>query len=235
MHRTRSPHYMEKSRSFRLDRYVSLRSEIARDRHGMGVFRSHHYLRGMPGSENVFNDDDPPTGGFECSFLSLTHAKQGVIYHADFQTPTSAAFHMLTTLVHSRVDKRLEELGLDYSTAYGHVDFSGMTIFFHPDPPLPQLGGQTVKVLYQEEWGKITPSDWHLLTDNITLNFKKPYGVEITAIVPYEGVNLSTVLDTIERFRQLGERPHSLPIDWNVFDEEIVAFVRNRQERGERF
>lgn len=232
MYRTRSPHYMEKPRSKRLDKYVSLRTEINADRNGAGVFRAYHLLRGMKNSENVLLDTDEETESFECSFLSHTFASAGIIYHADIRTVDSEVRHFLREQVRQNVMRRLSDVGLKYRDAHGEVDFSGNIIVFHPDPPLPQFGGETVKTLYQEEWAACKPSDYHHITEGFALNPKRSWGVDLTAIVPYTGLTLPNVLDTIERFRQLEEQPCNFPINWDDFDGEIEKYIAQASERG---
>lgn len=230
MHRTRSPHYMEKPRSYRQDKYVSLRTEINADRHGHGVFRAYHYLPGMKDTEL-----DDPCESFECAFLSQTFARDGLIYHADIHTVESEAHYVLRELVRHNVLQRLKNVGLSYRDAHGATDFSGTTIVFHPDPPLPQFGGETVKTLYQEEWAARTPSECHHIMEGFTVNRKRRCGADFTAIVPYDGLTLPNVLDTIERFRQLEEKPCAFPVDWSTIDPAVQQFINSRRETGRAY
>lgn len=231
MHRTRSPHYMEKPRSYRRDKYVSQRTEINADRHGQGVFRAYHYLPGMKGADEL----DDPCESFECVFLSHAFARDGLIYHADIHTVEGEARHFLRERVRCNVSQRLKDAGLSYRDAHGDVDFSGPTIIIQPDPPLVQFGGETVKTLYKQEWAARTPSECHHVMESFTVNRKRRYGAEFTAIVPYEGLTLPNVLDTIERFRQLEEKSCAFPIDWSTIDPSLQNYINSRSESGRTY
>lgn len=227
MHRTRSPYYMEKPRSYRQDQYVSLRTEINADRHGHGVFRAYHYLQGMNGIEDTYEDDFGPTSDFECMILSRAHKKEGVIYYLEIKTVEHAVRCHLKEVVRARLDARLKQAGV--KKAYGGVEFTH-TIIVHPNPPLEEFGGKTVDDLKKEEWGKIVPSDWQHITESAQVDFKVPGNAYVQLIVPYERLTLHSVLATIERFYQMEEKPFSFPVDWS----EIIPKVEGLIERGKK-
>lgn len=233
MQRTRSPHYMEKPRSYRQDRYVSLRTEINSDRHGHGVFRAYHYLPGMNGCDDTYEKDFGTTQGFECMILSRTYKKEGVIYYLEIETVEYAVRTHLNDLVQKRVDQRLTEAGLKYSDAHGEIEF-GAQIIFHPDPQLAQFGGKTVKDLQKEEWAKIVPTDWQHISESVQVDFKVSGNAYVKMVVPYEKLTLHSVLDSIERFHQMEEKPFSFPIDWSEITPKVEQLIK-RGKKGHRF
>lgn len=233
MHRTRSPYYMEKPRSFRRDQYVSLRTEINADRHGHGMFRAYHYLAGMNGCDDTYEKDFGTTQDFECMILSHTRKNEGVIYYLEIETVKHAVGCHITELVRTRVEQRLTQAGLKYSDAHGEVEF-GATIVFHPDPQLAQFGGKTVKDLQKEEWAKIAPTDWQHITESTKVDFKVSGNAYVKMVVPYEKLTLHSVLDSIERFYQMEEKPFSFPLDWSEITPEIERMVE-RGKKGHRF
>lgn len=233
MHRTRSPYYLEKPRSFRLDQYVALRTEINADRHGQGVFRAYHFLPGMNGCEDTYEKDFGTTQAFECMILSHTHKKEGVIYYVEIETVEYAIHAHLSELVRKRVEQRLTQAGLEYSDAHGKVEF-GSSIIFHPDPKLAQFGGKTVKDLEKEEWAKIAPSDWKHVSESAHVNFKVSGNAYVKMVVPYEKLTLHSVLDSIERFRQMDEKSFSFPIDWSEITPKVEQLIE-RGKKGSRF
>lgn len=228
MHRPRSPYYMEKSRSYRQDKYVSLRTEINADRHGEGVFRAYHYLPGMKGIEDTYKDDFGATD-FECMILSRAHKKEGVIYYLEIETVEDAVRCHLEKMVDTRLAQRLKQAGVKEAEAYGGVEFTH-TITIHPNPPLEEFGGKTVNDLKKEEWGKIVSSDWQHITESAQVNFKVSGNAYVKLIVPYEKLTLHSVLATIERFYQMEEKPFSFPVEWS----EIIPKVEGLIERGKK-
>lgn len=231
MYRTRSPHYMEKPRSYRQDKYVSLRTEINADRHGHGVFRAYHYLTGMNGVEDTYEDDFGPSRDFECMILSRAHKKEGVIYYLEIQTVEYAVHGHLEDMVRTRLAHRLKQAGV--KKAYGGVEFSH-TITFHPNPPLEEFGGKTVDDLKKEEWEKIVPNDWQHITESAQVNVKVSGNAYVKLIVPYNKLTIHSVLDSIERFYQMEEKPFSFPIDWSEVTPEIEGLIE-RRKKGHRF
>lgn len=231
MHRTRSPYYMEKPRSFRQDKYVSLRTEINADRHGHGVFRAYHYLAGMNGAEDTHEDDFGPSHDFECMVLSRTHKKEGVIYYVEIQTVEYAVHCHLEEMVRTRLDARLRQAGV--KKAYGKVEFSH-TITIHPNPPLEEFGGKTVDELKKEEWAKIVPSDWQHITESAQVNVKVAGNVYVKLIVPYNKLTVHSVLDSIERFHQMEEKPFSFSVNWSEVTPEIEKLIK-RRKKGYRY
>lgn len=208
-----SPHrftpFLEKPRSWRRDRFVSLRWKIANDPNGRGVFTSQHMMDG-----GIYNGQRYERGvdshWCDFRFLSRAHAQHGLVYTATVSTALMKAVDWAEEYAWNQERAALNED--EFALAHPAIEFvpcgKGLyTMKSGVDPVFERFGGVSAWGLrarfLREAIDRIPP-----VAPSCQLKRHYKTGLGAWFITANPSITIDNVAEMIEQFWARGEVPY---------------------------
>lgn len=211
--------YQDKPRSFRRDRFVSLRWKIAQDPNGRGVFTSKHMLNGGVYDGQVYEAPGDSHWN-DLRFLSKKHAQEGRVYTATVRTALLAALDWAENFAWEKEQATLTPE--EYALAHPPLEFvpAGRGLYelkshpeavFHRFGPTPITAWGLRSRFLREAFEQIPPIHPQCTLDR---NYKTGLGAHFIVDQPF--LTIDRLADLVHAFWERGEVPYQdAPVDFS--------------------
>lgn len=227
--------YTTRSWFYRRQSFLLRRWRISRDPEGCGVFTTDQALPGTPAWAEWEHGLHGPLGHAHLSFLSHTYGERGWWYGATVLTVEQAALELLEEKVETNFQAFLSQQGVSWDKAMGRsIHGDGALAAPEPFAALAGVEGKprTGWECYQEEWGRIAPSNWKALPLKVGVkrDLSLPRYVGLSAVVDREGLDRDFLVDFVKSFWDSGEVESGRPIDWDMHGPRLEDAINGQVE-----
>lgn len=223
--------FVNQKRRVRRTKAISQRWKITQDRNGGGVFTSDQYIPGSPDWEKAFGPlsaDSPTTHWADIYFMSNRPIRDGVFYNTTIVT------------IADHFKEELEEEAWEYADSLLSKDQQNDAWNFErgfnaKHPTFEEFGGRTHYGAQSQYMQKVLANiEQRSVYVSCTLNKEFCYGVGLDMVSDSPSLTMHSIIQDIERFRQLGEQDFKLATDITPHLPAIRALLRSSIESFER-